>query len=126
LPEDAWVNASRIAEVGALAFIAFLVATGGRILLHALGNFRVAAALVLVVLLVTAFMNALRTYRAAGPDARAAITRSVAYMVAGALALADVLVPAKWIPGSCIAAAEVALAFDIITVVTRKRAIREH
>ena len=120
------VNVSRIAEIAALAFIALLVATGGRILLHALANFRLASALVLTVLLVVAFTSAQRTYRRAGADARAAITRSVAYMVAGGLALADVLVPAKWIPGSCIAAAEVALAFDIIIVVARKPTLGEH
>jgi hypothetical protein len=119
------VNLSRLAEIAALVFIAFLVATGGRILLHALGNFRLAAALVLIIVLVAAFVSAQRTYRAARADARVAITRSVAYMVAAALALAEVVVPAKWIPGSCIAAMEVALAFDIVTVATRKRVLGE-
>jgi hypothetical protein len=114
--------ASRAGEIAALAVIALLVLLGGRLLLHALGQFRLAAAIALTACLVAGFISARRTYAAAPDDARVTITKAVAYLVAGGLALWEVLAPAKWIPGSCIAAAEVALIFDIIVVASRSRA----
>jgi hypothetical protein len=45
-------------------------------------------------------------------------------LCAAILALLAVLAPAKWVFGSCIAAAEVALVFDMITIVARGRVAR--
>jgi hypothetical protein len=63
--------------------------------------------------------------RQPGDDARLVITKYVAYLVAAFLVLADVLYPAKWLPGSCIAAAELALVFDMIAIATRKQPAQE-
>ena len=114
-------TASRRFEIGALILIALLVLFGGRFLIHALAGFRLPAALVIAVALVAGFIGARRTYVAAPADARVTITRSIAYLVGGALALWEIVWPAKWLPGSCIAAFEVAIVFDIIIVAARLR-----
>ena len=114
-------TASRTAEILGLAVIALLVLFGGRILIHALAAFRIPAALLIGVALVAGFVGARRTYAAAPAAARVTITRTTAYLVGGALALWEILWPAKWLPGSCIAAFEVALVFDIIIVAARVR-----
>jgi len=114
-------TASRRFEIAALALIALLVLFGGRILIHVLAGYRIPAAVLIAVALIAGFVNARRTYAAAPADARVTITRSVAYLVGGALALWEILWPAKWLPGSCIAAFEVALVFDIIIVAARIR-----
>ncbi len=107
-------------EIVSLAVIAVLVAVGGKIVLGNLATHRAAAAVTIVIVIAGAAFGLRRTYRAAGDDTRVVITKYVAYLVAALLALWNVLAPAKWIPGSCIAAAEVALVFDIITIWARK------
>lgn len=113
---------ARYAEIAALTVIALLVAGGGRVLLAEMATERTIAAMVIAALIVIAVIGLRRTYRMPGNDARLAITKSVAYLVAAGLALVDVLAPMKWVPGSCIAAAVVAIVFDIITIATRPRA----
>jgi hypothetical protein len=115
-------TASRAAEIAALVVLALLILFGGRIVLHALAGYRLAAAVGLTACIVAGFIGARRTYVAAPPDARVQITKATAYLVGAALALWEILAPAKWIPGSCIAAVEVAIVFDIIVVASRFRA----
>jgi peptidoglycan biosynthesis protein MviN/MurJ (putative lipid II flippase) len=113
---------ARLVEIAALAVIAIIVAVGGKVVLANLGTHKAFAALTIVALIVGAALALRRTYRAPNDETRIVITKYVAYLVAAILALWDVLAPAKWIPGSCIAAAEVALVFDIITIWARGNA----
>jgi hypothetical protein len=107
---------SRLGEIVALSAIAIMVAAGGKLVLAHLGTHRAIAAAVIALLIVGASVALRRVYRLPGDQTRIVITKYVAYLVAAVLALWDVLAPAKWLPGSCIAAAEVALVFDIITI----------
>lgn len=113
---------SRLAEIGSLIVIALLVAVGGKVVLANLATHRGVAAVAIVILIVGAAVALRRTYRSPTDDTRIVITKYVAYLVAALLALWDVVAPAKWVPGSCIAAAEVALVFDMITIWARKNA----
>ena len=115
------MSRGQIVEIVAIACIMLLVATGGRVLLHALGANKIAG----IIVGGGAVLVALSTLRSAwdpsSPEARVNVTRGGAYLVAATLTLWAVLAPAKWVFGSCIAAAEVALVFDLITVTARKR-----
>jgi hypothetical protein len=115
------VNA-RFGEIAALAVIALLVAVGGKLVLANLASHKAVAAFAILILIAGAAVALRRAYRAPNDEARIVITKYVAYLVAAILALWDVLAPAKWIPGSCIAAVEVALVFDIITIWARRNA----
>jgi hypothetical protein len=110
---------SRFVEIGSLGVIALLVAVGGKLLLVNLAGHKAIAALAFAALIGGAVVALRRTYRTPSDQTRIVITKYVAYLVAAGLALWDVVAPAKWIPGSCIAAAEVALVFDIITIWVR-------
>jgi hypothetical protein len=112
---------SRYFEIAALAVITLLVAVYGKFLLATMVH-KPAAAIIVAGLLIAAVIGLRRTYLASDSDARIAITKSVAYIAAAVLALWNVLWPAKWIPGSCIAALVAAIVFDIITVAARKTA----
>ncbi|GAC1532994.1 MAG: hypothetical protein NVS2B17_00090 [Candidatus Velthaea sp.] len=113
---------SRYVEIGFLVIIAVLVAVGGRLLLATFSAHRPIAAVVLLALIAVSLFALRRTYKTPGEGARLVITKYVTYLVAAGLALADTLAPVKWLPGSCIAAVEVALVFDMITIATRERA----
>jgi hypothetical protein len=110
---------SRGVEIAALAAIALIVAVGGKLVLANLATHRAFAALAIAAIIIGAALALRRTYRVPSDETRIVITKYVAYLVAAMLALWDVLAPAKWIPGSCIAAVEVALIFDIITIWAR-------
>ncbi len=110
----------RFGEIAALSAIAILVAVGGRLVLANLGTHRALAAAAIAVVIAGASVALRQAYRRPGDETRIVITKYVAYLAAAILALWDVLAPAKWIPGSCIAAAEVALVFDIITIWARR------
>jgi hypothetical protein len=114
---------SRFVEIGALLVIAILVGAGGKLVLANLATHRAIAAIAIAVLIAGAALALRRTYRVRGDDTRIVITKYVAYLVAAILAFFDVLTPAKWIPGSCIAAVEVALVFDMITIWARDRPV---
>ena len=116
---------ARTVEIASLALIALIVAAGGRTLLAVLGHNRVLSAVAIIALIALAIGGLRRMRRQPGDDARLVITKYVAYLAAAGLLLTDVLYPAKWVPGSCIAAAEVALVFDMITIATRKEPARE-
>ena len=111
---------SRFGEIAALIAIAIMLAFGGKLVLAHLGSHRPLAASVIAVLIAGTSIALRRAYRLPGEETRIIITKYVAYLAAAILALWDVLAPAKWIPGSCIAAAEVALVFDIITIWARR------
>lgn len=114
------MNTSRYAEIAALGVIALLVAVGGRAVLAGLAAHRGAALLTLAIVIAAGIIGMRRAYRAGGDDARLVVTKYVAYLAAAALCLWEVAAPAKWIPGSCIAAAEIALVFDMITIAARR------
>ena len=113
-------------EIVALAVIAVLVAMGGHNVLLLLGQHKpfgwmIAAALVYLA------VNGVRTaYDPVRPEARANVTRAGAYLCAAILALWAVLLPARWVFGSCIVAAEIALVFDLITLAAPQRAAGGH
>jgi hypothetical protein len=111
---------ARFGEIAALGAIAIMIAVGGKLVLANLSAHRVAAAVAIAILIAVTSVALRRAYRLPGDETRIIITKYVAYLVAAVLALWDVLSPAKWIPGSCIAAAEVALVFDIITIWARR------
>jgi hypothetical protein len=113
---------SRWVEIVSLVVIAFIVAAGGKIVLANLATHKTFAAVAIALLIVGAAVALRRTYRLPNDETRIVITKYVAYLVAALLALWDVLAPAKWIPGSCIAAAEVALVFDMITIWAQRNA----
>ncbi len=104
-----------------MAFIALLVAVGGKQLLFALGENKVLGAIIGAGLVIVAFGSLRRSYDPADPDARMNVTKAGAYFCAAALTLWAIVAPARWVYGSCIVAAEAALVFDIITVAARKR-----
>jgi hypothetical protein len=110
---------SRRVEIVSLAVIALLLAVGGKIVLANLAAHKAFAAATIALLIGGAALGLRRTFRAPDDETRVVITKYVAYLAAGILALWDVLAPAKWIPGSCIAAAEVALVFDMIAIWAR-------
>ena len=109
----------RMIEIVSLAVIALLVALGGKLVLANLATHRPLASIAIVMLIVGAAVGLRRAYREPGDDTRVIVTKYVAYLVTAVLMLADVLAPAKWIPGSCIAAAEVALVFDMLSIYAR-------
>jgi hypothetical protein len=110
---------SRYVEIASLAVIAILVAVGGKLVLANLATHKAIAAAAIAVLIAGAAVALRRTYRTPNDETRIVVTKYVAYLVAAILALWDLLAPAKWLPGSCIAAVEVALVFDIITIWAR-------
>ncbi len=116
---------SRLIEILSLAVIALLIAKGGKAVLANLATHKAVAALAIAVLIVGAALALRRTFSAPDDETRIVITKYVAYLVGAALALWDVLAPAKWLPGSCVAAVEVALVFDIITIWAGANAARE-
>jgi hypothetical protein len=85
--------------------------------MHKPWGWLIAAALVYVA------VNGVRTaYDPDRPEARVQVTKAGAYLCAAILALWAVLLPARWVDGSCIVAVEVALVFDLITLAAPRRA----
>jgi hypothetical protein len=115
---------SGFAEIVALLVIAVIVASGGKLVLANLGTHKPIAAVAILLLIIGSIVALRRARQAPDNETRVVITKYVAYLAAAILALWDVLAPAKWIPGSCIAAVEVALIFDMITIWARARAPR--
>ncbi len=116
---------SRIIEIASLVAIAIVVAIGGKLVLANLATHKPFAAVAIVALIFGAGFGLRRTYRTPDDETRIVVTKYVAYLAGAILALWDVLAPAKWIPGSCIAAIEVALVFDMITIWARRNAAGE-
>ena len=96
---------ARIVEMGALAVIAVFVAFGGHNLLVMLNGHKPWGWLI-----------------AAAGGVAAVLRRAEPAQNPGGGGLAAVLVPARWVFGSCIVAAEIALVFDLITLAAPQRA----
>jgi hypothetical protein len=115
------MDRAQIVEVVGMAFIALLVAAGGKQLLFVLSEHKVVGAIIGAGLVIAAFGVLRRAYDPADPDARLNVTKAGAYFCAATLALWAIVAPARWNYGAFIVAAEAALVFDIITVAARKR-----
>ncbi len=105
----------------AMGAIALLIAIGGRQLLVMLGHYKTWGALLAAALVFIAVRELRAAYDPASPDVRVEVTKAGAYFCAAVLALWAVLAPARWVFGSCIVAAEVAVVFDLITLAARSR-----
>ncbi len=112
---------ARIVEIAAIAVIAVLVALGGRVVLAMLGQHKPWGWLIAAGLVYLAVNGVRGAYDPTAPEARVNVTKAGAYLVAAALALWAVLLPSRWVYGSCIVAAEAALVFDLITIAAPRR-----
>ena len=113
---------TRLAEIVWLTLIAILVAVGGNIVLGTLALHRLFGAVLLAVVAFTAFLGLRRALRSATSSARLDITKAATYFVAAVLAFVAIGLRVHWAIGACIAAAEAALVFDIVTIAARPRA----
>jgi hypothetical protein len=113
------VKDSRIAEIAWMVVIAVLVAAGGNIVLGLLAEHRGFAVGALGVVVVLAFLALRRAFVANAPTARLDVTKAAAYFVAAVLAFVAIGLHVHWAIGACIAAAEAALVFDIVTIAAR-------
>ncbi|HEY5350470.1 MAG TPA: hypothetical protein VIJ64_12070 [Candidatus Lustribacter sp.] len=113
---------ARLGEIGALAVIAVLVAFGGQLVLVMLGQHKPWGWLIAAGLVYLAVHGVRTAYDPTSPTARVNVTKAGAYLCAAALALWAVLLPARWVYGSCIVAAEIALVLDVITLAAPRRA----
>jgi hypothetical protein len=111
----------RTGELIVMGAIALMIAVGGRQLLVTLGHTKTWGALLGALLIVVALRQLRAAYDPASPDVRRDVTRASAYLCAAILALWAILWPARWVFGSCIAAAEIAIVFDIITLAAQRR-----
>jgi hypothetical protein len=115
------MKGARVGELVAMGAIAVLIAVGGKGLLLVLAHLRPYGALVPAGALLAA-LGALRgAYDPADPAARVNVTRAGAYVVAAIFALWAVVAPGKWVYGTCIIAAELAIVLDIIATAARGR-----
>ena len=104
-----------------LVVIALLVVIGGHRVLVVLNEHKPWGWLIAAGLVYLAVMSVKAAYDPTSPDARANVTKAGAYLCAATLALWAVLLPARWVYGSCIVATEVALVFDLITIIAPRR-----
>lgn len=105
--------------------IVVLVAMGGKTLLLALGHApRPFNWLVPAGALAAALISLRAAYNPADPAARVNVSRNAAYACAAAFALVAVLAPAPWAFGTCIAATEVAIVFDLVSTAARGRTVK--
>ena len=125
LPEVVWVQRLPSLEILWLIVIAVLLAAGGPLVFAGLALHRLLGSVVLACAVVLAVIAIRRAYDPHSPTVRADVTRQVAYCVAAVLGLVAVAGKQHWAIGSCIAAAEIAIVFDIITIVARTRTARE-
>lgn len=125
LPEVVRVKDPRLPEIVWLIVIAVLVAAGGPLVFHTLALHRLAGSLVLAAAVVLAAFAIRRAYDPHSQTVRSDVTKQVAYCVAAVLGLVAVGGKQHWAIGSCIAALEIAIVFDVITIVARPRAAGE-
>ncbi len=113
---------ARIVEVAALAVIALLVGVGGPAVLATLGQHKPWGWLIAAGLVYLAVGGVRSAYDPESPQARVEVTKAGTYLCAALLALWAVIMPARWVYGSCIVATEIALVFYLITLVAPRRA----
>jgi len=116
------VKDRRLPEIALLLLIAVLIAAGAQPVLHLLAANRLFGTLLLAVALIATVLAIRRAYDPASPTVRADVTKGVAYCVAVALALVTIDWGPHWAIRACITAAEVAVVFDITTIIARPRA----
>jgi phosphatidylserine synthase len=113
------VKDTRRSEVVWLVVLAVLVAAGTPIVLHLLAQNRVIGSVLLGLAIVATILMIRNAYVPSSPTVRADVTKAVAYCAAAVLALITVDWNPHWAIRACITAAEVAIVFDIITVLKR-------
>lgn len=113
----------RYAEIAWLLVIAVLVAGGGLNLLHVLAVYRGLGSALLALAIAGTVVMIRRAYVPESPTVRADVTKAIAYCVSAILAFIAVAARQHWAIGACLAAVEVALIFDIMTIVARPRAV---
>lgn len=116
----------RLPEIAWLVVIAILVALGTAPVLRFLSINRLAGTLLLAGTVLATIVMIRRAYDPAAPSVRADVTKAVAYCAAAILALVTVVWHPHWAIRACITAAEVAILFDVFTIVTRPRAAGEY
>ncbi len=109
-------------EIAAIAIIAVLVALGGRLVLTTLSQHKPWGWLIAAGAVYVAVRGVRAAYDPFAPDARVNVTKAGAYLCAAVLFLWAVLLPARWVYGSCVVAAEAALVFDLISIAAPRRA----
>ena len=113
------VKDSRAAEIAWMIVIAILVAAGGNVVLGLLLVHRAFGSVLLGIVVVIAALAMRRSYDPHSATARQDVTKAVGYLAAAVFAFASVGLHVHWAIGACIAAAEVTLVFDIITIAAR-------
>jgi hypothetical protein len=114
------VKGSRAAEIGWLLVLIVLVALGGTFVLHALAMRRLVGSIVLLLAIAGTVVAIRRAYNPGSPTVRVDVTKAVAYCCSAVLAFVAIAAKQHWAIGSCIIATEVALAFDLVTVVAQR------
>ena len=115
----------RLPEILWLVIIAALIAAGGPLLFHTLAMHRLGGSVLLAAAVAFAIVAMRRAYDPHSPTVRSDVTKTVAYCVAAVLGLVAVAGKQHWAIGSCIAAVEIAIVFDVITIVARQPAAGE-
>jgi hypothetical protein len=113
---------ARSVEIAALAVIGVLVGLGGHLVLATLAAHKPWGWLIGAGLVYLAVGGVRAAYDPASPAARVNVTKAGAYLCAAVLGLWAVLLPARWVYGSCIVATEIAIVFDLITLAAPRRA----
>ena len=110
----------RIVEVVATLSIIIAIGLWGRLMLAGLERHRGISAVVLALGIFGMIVALRNDYQRPTDQVRLALTRIIAYLTALILVLWAVVVPARWISGSALAMAEVALVFDAFTRVVSR------
>lgn len=105
----------------ALAVIGGAVTYAGRAMLAQLHVFEPAALVVLWAGVIACALSIRRVLHTGG-DVRADVTVRAAYLTALLLAIVATIAPARWSSGAAIALVDIAIAFDLFTRATIRRA----
>jgi amino acid transporter len=119
------VKDTRRAEIVWLVVIAILVAAGATPLLDFLASHRIGGTIVTLGLVAATAVMIRRAYLPDAPNVRADVTRACTYCAAAVLAFVTVEWNPHWGIRSCIAAAEVAILFDVVSIAARRSPLRD-
>jgi hypothetical protein len=115
------MNGKPMGEIIAMVAIGVLIATGGKLLLWNLSQHKLFGVPLVIGLIVVAVLATSRAYDPNDPAARTKVTTATAYLCAAVIALWCILAPTAFAFGACIAMAEAALVFDVISSAVRGR-----
>lgn len=118
------VKDTRRAEIVWLVVIAILVAAGTTPLLEFLASHRVGGTVVTLGLIAAGVVMIRRAYLPGSANVRADVTRACTYCIAAVLAFVTVEWNPHWGIRACIAAAEIAILFDVVTIAARPAPLR--